>query len=78
MSSCKFCRLRKFQPAATALPSSTPTKQNTKNYENVHMIMRKITKKTKLKFRKLCKLQIKLKAGETKIQQNLEWFLSLC
>ena len=37
----KFRRLRKFNPAATALPSATPTKHNTKNYENMHKRMRK-------------------------------------
>ena len=35
--------------------SATPVKQNTKNYENVQLKMRKITHKTNLKLRKLCK-----------------------
>ena len=35
--------------------STTPTNQNTKNYENVQLKMRKIIKKTNLKLRKLCK-----------------------
>ena len=30
-------------------------KQNTKNYENVQLKMRKITQKTNLELRKLCK-----------------------
>ena len=61
MSTCNFAgykisQVEKIQPAATALPSATPANQNTKNYENVHMKMRKITKKTKIKLRKLCKI----------------------
>ena len=35
--------------------SATPEKQNTKNYENVQLKMRKFTHKTNLKLRKLCK-----------------------
>ena len=35
--------------------SAAPEKQNTKNYENVQLKMRKITHKTNLKLRKLCK-----------------------
>ena len=53
---CKISQAAKIQPAATSLPSATPANQNTKNYENVHMKMRKITKKTKIKLRKLCKI----------------------
>ena len=35
--------------------SATSEKQNTKNYENMQLKMRKITQKTNLKLRKLCK-----------------------
>ena len=35
--------------------SDAPEKQNTKNYENVQLKMRKITQKTNLKLRNLCK-----------------------
>ena len=35
--------------------SATPANKNTNNYENVQLKMRKITKKTNLKLRKLCK-----------------------
>ena len=34
---------------------ATPEKQNTKNFENVKLKMRKNTHKTNLKLRKLCK-----------------------
>ena len=54
--SYNFRTLRNFNPTATTLPSASPSKQDTKNYENVHMKMRKITKKTKLRLRKLSKI----------------------
>ena len=49
-----------------AIPLATPVNQNTKNYENVGMKMRKITKKIKLKLRKLCKITNKIESRRNK------------
>ena len=62
----KFSQPTKIQPTATDLPLSTLANKNTKNYENEQLKMRKITKKVKLKLRKLCKITDKTESRRNK------------
>ena len=60
----KFSHLHNFNSATEALPSATPVKQRTKIHENMHMKDRKITKKTKLKIKKLCRTTNKTESNK--------------
>ena len=74
----KFSYLHNFNSATKAPPSATPAKKRTKIHENRHMKDRKITKKTKVKIKKLCKTTNETESNKQNINKILGWPINFC